>query len=80
MMIRLPRPLFALALILCGASANAKTFLADDYGAKGDGSTLNTAAIQKTIDAASKGGGTVIMRPGNYLTGSLFLNVSRELK
>jgi polygalacturonase len=80
MMIRLPRPLFALALILCGASANAKTFLADDYGAKGDGSTLNTAAIQKTIDAASKGGGTVIMRPGNYLTGSLFLKSGTTLQ
>jgi polygalacturonase len=66
---------FSLALILFSvASAHAQNiFLADDYGAKGDGTTLNTAAIQKAIDVASKTKGTVAFKHGTYLTGSLFL-------
>jgi polygalacturonase len=55
------------------AGAATKTFMANDYGAKGDGTTLETASLQKTIDAAAAAGGTVTMKPGTYLTGSLFL-------
>ena len=45
-----------------------------DYGAVGDGKTLDTAAIQKAIDTcAQAGGGTVFFPPGKYLTGSLSL-------
>ncbi|RZK44545.1 MAG: glycoside hydrolase family 28 protein, partial [Hymenobacter sp.] len=52
----------------------AKTlFAATKYGAVGDGKTMNTKALQKAIDAAAKKGGTVILAPGQYLTGSLFL-------
>ncbi len=73
---------FAGALILsaCNAHAATKSFVANDYGAKGDGSTLDTASIQKTIDAAAKVGGTVTLRPGNYLTGSLFLKSGTTLE
>lgn len=47
---------------------------ANDNGATNDGSTLNTVAIQKTIDQCSaKGGGVVTFKPGKYLTGSIFL-------
>jgi hypothetical protein len=51
------------------------------FGARGDGVTLNTGAIQEAIDKASLNGGTVIVPPGRYLTGSIFLksNVSLEL-
>ncbi len=42
------------------------------YGAIGDGKTLNTAAIQKAIDACSPGG-TVYIPQGVFLSGALFL-------
>jgi len=48
-------------------------FLVNDYGAKGDGAAIDTASIQKAIDAAAAVGGTVTMNPGTYLIGSLFL-------
>lgn len=42
--------------------------------AVGDGKILNTIAIQKTIDwCAASGGGVVSLKPGKYLTGSLFI-------
>lgn len=45
-----------------------------DYGAKGDGTSLDTKKINATIDAASTaGGGTVYFPAGNYLTGSIRL-------
>ncbi len=51
-----------------------KNYLANSFGAKNDGKTLNTIAIQKAIDAcALKGGGMVSFLPGKYLTGSLFI-------
>lgn len=44
------------------------------YGAIADGQTLNSAAIQRTIDAASAAeGGRVVVPPGNFLTGTLTL-------
>jgi hypothetical protein len=39
----------------------------DAYGAKGDGSTDDTAAIQTAITAASAGGGTVFFPAGTYI-------------
>jgi len=53
------------------------------FGATGDGKTLDTAAINKTIDAAvAAGGGTVIFPAGNYLSYSIHLksNVTLHLE
>ncbi len=51
-----------------------------DYGAIGDGSTLNTAAIQRAIDTAQvAGGGKVIIPSGLFLTGSISLKSGVEL-
>lgn len=44
-----------------------------NYGALGDGTTLNTVAIQKTLDAAGEKGGTVVVPPGTYMSGTLIL-------
>ena len=50
------------------------TFRVTQYGAVGDGQTMNTAAIQKTIDVASKAGGGIVLVPeGRFLTGPFLL-------
>lgn len=52
-----------------------------DYGAKGDGLTLSTEAIQRTIDiCAAAGGGRIIVPAGRYLTGPLFLRSNIEIE
>ena len=55
------------------AMAAPKTLMANDYGAKGDGAALDTAAIQKAIDMAAPKKETVSFKSGTYLTGALFL-------
>ncbi len=56
------------------APTNTQSYNVSDYGAVSDGITLNTSAIQQTIDdCASKGGGIVTFSPGRYLTGSIYL-------
>jgi Glycosyl hydrolases family 28 len=49
-------------------------FSVRDYGAAGDGMTLDTVAIQAAIDACTnEGGGIVFVPPGDYLTGTITL-------
>ena len=44
------------------------------FGAAGDGKQLDTAALQRAVDAcAAAGGGTVRFPAGSYLSGTLFL-------
>ncbi|MFB6136862.1 MAG: glycoside hydrolase family 28 protein, partial [Halobacteriaceae archaeon] len=45
-----------------------------EYGAAGDGETLDTAAIQDAVDAAAaEGGGTVVLPAGTYRSKPVFL-------
>jgi polygalacturonase len=70
----------AMGVLLAVAAARGAEFRASDYGAKGDGKSDDTVAIQKTIDAAAKAGGTIVLKPGVYLTGSLFLKSGTHLR
>ena len=59
----------ALAAVSPTALFNVRT-----YGASGDGKHLETAAINKTVEACARaGGGTVYLPPGEYLTGTIVL-------
>ncbi len=44
-----------------------------DFGAKGDGKTNDTKAIQKTIDKCAETGGTVYFPDGEFVTGTIIL-------
>jgi len=56
------------------------TFNILDYGAIADGLTLNSAAINKTIEAcAAKGGGTVLIPAGSFVTGPIIMKSNINL-
>jgi len=61
-------------LLALAAGAGAERFDVRDFGAAGDGETLDTQALQRAIDAAAEaGGGTVVFPTGTYLSGTLAL-------
>lgn len=52
----------------------ARIYNIRDFGAKGDGSTLDTAAVQAAIDACTKDqGGTVLVPAGRFVIGTVEL-------
>jgi polygalacturonase len=68
----------SLLLMICmvaeGQDSRPTIYDVRSFGAKGDGKTLDTAAINKAIDsAAAAGGGMVRFPAGSYLTFSIHL-------
>jgi len=58
----------------------AKDFIITDYGAVEDGKTNCAQAINKAISAANKaGGGRVVVPPGTFLTGAIYLKSNVNL-
>ena len=52
-------------------SLGSRTYNIRDFGAKGDGATLDTAALQAAIDACNKDqGGTVLVPAGTFVIGT----------
>ncbi|HXE55036.1 MAG TPA: glycosyl hydrolase family 28 protein [Tepidisphaeraceae bacterium] len=70
--------LWTLVALLCPsllrASSDGPIFHIRDFGATGDGRTLDTHAVQAAIDTCSAhGGGQVLVPPGTFLIGPIHL-------
>ncbi len=67
--------------LLSTTNGRAQNFFnVKDFGAKGDGQALDSKAINKAIEAAAeKGGGTVYIPAGDYLSGSIRLKSNLRL-
>jgi polygalacturonase len=77
------RGLWAMVLLFSAISvrpAAARLWSVNDYGAAGDGKTMNTEAFAKAIAAcAADGGGVVSVPAGTYLTGPIELKSNVDL-
>jgi polygalacturonase len=52
-----------------------------EFGARGDGKTINTQAIQAAVDACAKaGGGKVVVPAGKFLSGPIMLKSNMEFE
>jgi hypothetical protein len=72
--------IFSLTIILAGACSEKNVNLITSYGAVADGITNNAVFIQKAIDEVStKGGGQVVVPPGNFMTGTIYLKSGVDL-
>ena len=72
--------LLMLAMPRLADAAGAGIFNVRDFGATGDGKTLDNPAINRAIDAAAAaGGGTVLVPAGTYLSGSIHLESNIHL-
>jgi polygalacturonase len=70
-----------LLLLISAACVHGAVFDVTNYGAKGDGKTLEREAINKAVTAAAAaGGGTVYVPPGTYVTGSIQLHSNITLQ
>jgi polygalacturonase len=71
----------AICLFHLNGYAAQQVFDVRQFGAKGDGKTLDTEAIQKALDACGKaGGGTVQLTTGVYLSKPIFLKTNTTLQ
>jgi polygalacturonase len=71
---------FSRRFFLAGAAAAPAFADVVSFGAKPDGKTLSTRALQAAIDDRfAKGGGTVVIPPGRFLSGTLVLKSNVRL-
>jgi exo-poly-alpha-galacturonosidase len=76
---------FSIAMLIAAfcitVHGQEKRYIISDYGAIGDGQTVNTKAIQAAIDkCASDGGGTIVVPEGVFLSGAIFLKQGVNLR
>jgi len=66
--------------IMTSAPLSDSTLLITQFGAVGDGATLNTRAIQTALDqVAAQRGGEVVIPPGRFLTGTITIRSNTTL-
>jgi len=64
-----------------GGNAGTGVYNIIDFGAKGDGKTLNTQAVQAAIDACNKDqGGTVLVPAGVFVIGTIEIKSNVTLR
>lgn len=70
------------AFLLFAAPLKSETYNIKDFGAVGDGKTINTSAIQKAIDTCRDAGGVVLVPTGTFISGAirLFSNINLHLE
>jgi len=72
--------LFAQGAMAAQNPSSAHGFLsAQDFGAKADGKSNDTAALQRALDAAGETSGAVFLPPGVYVTGELHVRAGTAL-
>jgi len=72
--------LFLTLFLVAHAAAPAETSIVD-FGAVGDGKTVNTKSIQAAIDhVAAAGGGLLIVPKGTFMSGALFFKQGVNLR
>lgn len=72
--------LFSSAFSILAKSANSSFFSVRAFGATGDGTRLDSPAINKAIGACARaGGGTIYFPAGTYLSGSIHLQSNIHL-
>lgn len=60
--------------------SSAQTWDITDFGAIGNGSVVNTTAIQDAIDSCAITGGTVLVPSGTFVTGTIILKSNVNLR
>jgi polygalacturonase len=74
------RILLIFAFSISCLDLSAQNFNVTSYGAVPDGKTINTAALQKAVDACfNNGGGTVYVPAGTFVTGTFHLKSNVNL-
>jgi polygalacturonase len=76
----IPSLVVALTLTAYQLHAAADVQNVRDFGAKGDGVTLDTSAIQKALDACKNTGGTVVFPAGTYLSQPLTVGTKTTVR
>ncbi len=72
--------LLSFCLTITMVTISAQTYDVRDFGAIGDGNTLDTKSLQAAIDKAARdGGGTVLLPAGRFKSGTLHLRSNIEL-
>jgi len=80
---RILKLMFCCTIIIFGfnsySAQHNSYYSVKEFGAKGDGTTLDTEAIRKAVNKCAVNGGTVLFPTGNYLTGSIDLKSNVDI-